>query len=274
MGAMGLVGVLFGLLVAQSSIIETIVPPKDQFNIWTALGIVLVIFLAIAVHELGHLLTGLAQGNKFQLFIVGPLGIKRVKEQVKVYFNKELGMYGGVAASSPTRFGEDTANKLAQVLLAGPLSSLIFAIFCFTIGTFLPQPIKFLVYVMGLISFMLFLATSLPSRSGIFYSDRKRYQRLKGQGIGKEVELAIIQANTLKVMDKSIRAMPEETLNKILQDDSPMFKYLGYYYLYEYHLGNEEKLFEIREEMDKLSSELPKVLVLQLEQEINNMHSA
>ena len=35
------------------------------------------VFLVLAVHEFGHLLTGLFQGFQLQFFVIGFLGIKR-----------------------------------------------------------------------------------------------------------------------------------------------------------------------------------------------------
>ena len=38
-------------------------------------------FVVLGVHELGHLIAGLVQGFRFELFVVGPLGIRREEEK-------------------------------------------------------------------------------------------------------------------------------------------------------------------------------------------------
>ena len=84
--------------------------------------------LVIGWHELGHLITGLMLGFRFELFVIGPLGIKREGDKIKVYFNKNLGHYGGLAATTPVSDDPDNARKLGLICLAGPIASIILSI--------------------------------------------------------------------------------------------------------------------------------------------------
>ena len=90
-------------------------------------SVILCPFFAIFLHELGHLIAGLIQGFKLQLFVVAFLGIKREDDKVKFYFNKELQFFGGIAATSPPKVTNNLKKQFAYILIAGPLSSLIFA---------------------------------------------------------------------------------------------------------------------------------------------------
>ena len=269
---MTVAGVLLGLLLKNLEFLDTVLPQKGTLNFISIIYLVIIAFGAIAVHELGHLLTGLAQGFKFQLFIVGFLGIKRDEaDRVKVFFNKDWNTFGGVAASSPTKPDQSIARKFANVLLAGPIASLLFALICFVLINGVGQPFKFYLFFGGMISFALFLATTLPAKTGLFYTDRKRYQRLTGGGKEQEIELALLQANALKTADASLQSMEVKTLEKITEDPSPIFRYIGYFYLYEYHLAHEEKRNEIQASMKALEEDLPRFFVQQMQKEIQKL---
>ena len=43
------------------------------------------LFVALAAHELGHLCAGLIQGFRFELFVVGLLGVRRTQKGVQLF---------------------------------------------------------------------------------------------------------------------------------------------------------------------------------------------
>ena len=170
------------------------VKPETNVEYWILIiGTILMIFVVLGVHELGHLLTGLMQGFTFQLFVVGPLGIKREAEKIKVYFNTNLGFYGGLAATTPTGDHPDNAKKFARILIAGPIASLLLALLCFGVAPYVVRPFGGLLYVGSAISMAIFFATTVPSQTGMFFTDRKRYQRLITPGKTKEIEIALLR---------------------------------------------------------------------------------
>jgi len=227
----------------------------------------------IAIHELGHLIAGLVQGFQFQLYVVGLLGIKRTEQgTIRPYLNTSLGMAGGLAATIPTKIEPDSINKFARVILAGPLTSILSIPILLLIAYITPPPWPFLFTFMALMSFMIFLATTLPSKSGIFYTDRKRYQRLKSNGIEREIEMAVLQANTLKITGQSMNDMDIVALEKIKLDESPMMQYFGLLYEYEYHIkGDQSKLANIKEQLETVSEELPKSTVKLFSTELDKL---
>ncbi len=76
-------------LIPKESLLKIL--PNSSLETTIFIGsIVLCPFIAIFIHELGHLLAGLIQGFKLQLFVVAFLGIKRVDDKIEFYFNKEL----------------------------------------------------------------------------------------------------------------------------------------------------------------------------------------
>jgi len=140
-----------------------------QDKIIEIFGVLMMVLISFGVHELGHLVTGLMQGFKFELFVIGPLGIKRENNRIKIYLNKNLQYYGGIAVTTPINDSPDNGNKFARLILAGPIASLVFAVIC---GAFflIDKTIFQKIITAGIfISSGIFIATTLPSKTGVFF---------------------------------------------------------------------------------------------------------
>ncbi|MBK9338328.1 MAG: hypothetical protein IPM98_18010 [Lewinellaceae bacterium] len=74
------------------------------------------IWFALAFHELAHLVTGLGQGFRFQLYVAGFLGIRRDPETERItpYWNTDMQLFGGVAATLPQEDSPDLIKRFAQ----------------------------------------------------------------------------------------------------------------------------------------------------------------
>lgn len=186
---------------------------------------ILVMFVVLAVHELGHLLSGIYQGFRFELFVVGPLGIKREGGKIKVYFNKNIEYYGGVAATLPREPDPSNAKKFANVLLAGPIASLLFAAILGILCYFLDSKIEQFLAIGSVASIGIFLATTIPSKSGSFFTDRKRYQRLTSDGPEREVELAVLRVTA--VYSKNSCYLDADAIDIEMMIDDDNYKFLG-----------------------------------------------
>jgi hypothetical protein len=57
-------------------------------------------------------------------------------------------------------------------------------------------------------------------------------------------------------------------LHKLTQDPSPLFQYLGHYYLYRYYASDEGTAALYRQAMHELEPQLPKVVQAQMEKEL------
>ena len=251
------------------SLKEGITMPK-----WLRLvAVFFTMYMVIVIHELGHLLTGLFQGFRFQLFVAGFLGVRREEDDsIKMFLNKDLNYFGGVAATSPTQEHPDNARKFANLLLAGPLASLGFALLCFFLLT-IADPNWRLICLMGSVgSLGIFLATTLPSRTGPFYTDRKRYQRLVRPGKAREIELALIDVQEKLTSDDGLARLDVDKLRLIQQDESPFFRYIGYFYELAYaHKFASDKIPSIKEEMSALEKDIPGSVPALFEKELEKM---
>ena len=232
-------------------------------------GGILIMFFVIGVHELGHLITGLVQGFRFELYVIGPLGIKRENNKIKIYLNKNLQYYGGVAATLPKKDDPANSRKLANILLAGPIASLVLA-FIFGILYFsLNSPSK-LIAICAIGSMGIFLVTTLPSKTGMFFTDRKRFQRLTSTGPEREVELAVLRILGNYGKDNSYINVEAHDIDTMISDDH--YKYLGLFTKLTYQFEkNGEFDLETQKEFEELSKGMPKFLVKTSNKELEKL---
>lgn len=262
---------LFGTLrlTKNWTLVENLKPSTTGEQYLMFAGIIVMSFTALAVHELGHLITGLLQGFRFELFVVGHLGIKREDDRIKIYLNKNLGYYGGVAATSPVGDDPKNALKLARVLLAGPLASLLFAGFCFLSAYWAGKPLGFSFYVGGVISIAIFFATTVPSRTGMFFTDRKRFQRLVLPGKDREVELAMLNILGKFAKDNSYKNIDRRDIDVLVADDLAFVKFMGYFNLICYQLEHDGVVdAEVEQQYQLVSKEMSTNMVLLFDREI------
>lgn len=228
------------------------------------------IFAVLCVHELGHLITGLVQGFKFQLFVVGPLGIKSEENKAKLYLNKDIQYYGGVAATIPVNTDPENAKKFANVLLAGPIASMLFAIILGILYYSFDFQFQATLMVGIMASVGIFLATTIPSKTGIFFTDRKRYQRLTSAGSDREVELAVLRITGIYGKDNSYANVDADDIEIMIGDDN--YKYIGLFTKLSYQIErNGYSEVDTQNEFENLSREMPKSLVKSLNKELEKL---
>ena len=216
-------------LLNESLNLQQYKPSTPSEKIINIFGILLAALFVLGVHELGHLTMGLYHGFRFELFVVGPLGIKRENDSIKVYFNTDFALFGGIASTSPSAQQVDVPKKFAQVLLAGPIISMLFALVCFVLVPIIGNPFASIAFTAGAISLGIFIVTTFPERTGVFYTDRKRYQRLITPGKEQDVELAILRIMGNFSKDNSYKDVNLEDIETLLSAELPFFKLYGYF---------------------------------------------
>jgi hypothetical protein len=237
-------------LIPKESLLKIL--PNSSLETTIFIGsIVLCPFIAIFIHELGHLLAGLIQGFKLQLFVVAFLGIKRVDDKIEFYFNKELQFFGGIAATSPLQISKNLKKQFAFILIAGPLFSLIFGILLILLFNLTDSVFNSSIGITGVISIGLFFATTLPNKSGVFFTDRKRMQRLLDNGRTGEIESSFIKASSQLLIDNHYKNISIEDLKMIQSDEEPIIQFWGHYYEFKHFedSGNEEMALTIKSKL-------------------------
>lgn len=188
------------------------------------------IFTAILIHEGGHILAGLIQGFKIELLTVCFLGLMRKDGKLKFFFNSNLQYFGGVASTSPSKEVRNPKRAFAWILLAGPLASLLLGIGLLLIFHYTSTWFDVYFAISGIISVLLFLATTLPSKSGGFYTDRKRFQRLMNKGEIGRSELALIRTINQNYIDGDCSQLSEECLQTLKDSSEPDMQFWGHFF--------------------------------------------
>lgn len=231
-----IVGLLYYIIPQEK--LNAMLPDTQRETIFFLLTVINGPFVAIFIHELGHLLMGLFQGYQLQLFIVGLLGVHRKDNKIRFFLNRNLQFFGGVAATSPTEITTKIKYEYANILIAGPLFSLVFGFVLVVGSNFVLHSFSFAFAFTGIISLGLFLVTVVPNKSGIFFTDRKRVQRLLNNDRVGEIELAFITSSSKILIENGYRNLSLQDLRLLQSDNEWNVKFWGFYYEYQYQLEN------------------------------------
>jgi hypothetical protein len=155
------------------------------------------IWLALAVHEAGHLAGGISQGFRFIFLAAGPLWVERGERGIAVRFNRTLQTWGGVAAAMP-QGDRDLRSRFSVMVAGGPAASLALALLAWAAWSALPFSLpRFLAGVTAVASAGFFVATVQPfGAGGGFASDGGRLVRLWKKGPVGEREVAMLALTT------------------------------------------------------------------------------
>ncbi|AIE87206.1 M50 family metallopeptidase [Fimbriimonas ginsengisoli] len=137
-------GTVFAVLIAGLSgsgrvtarVLEIVLP--SAFG--TALFIALSAFLAILVHELGHVVAGMLTGFRFQTMRVGPLELRRQSGALQLVFveNPHLSGFARLVPGSTDRL----VARMFWLFAGGPLASLLYVGFTYLLLQALPEPAR------------------------------------------------------------------------------------------------------------------------------------
>ncbi|MFK7820784.1 MAG: M50 family metallopeptidase [Planctomycetaceae bacterium] len=227
-----LIGLNVWLLFSMGSLSELKPDPKPGALVLIA-GIGGMMLAVLGVHELGHLIVGLAQGLELTIFVVGPLGIRKEDGKTKVYLNTNLMLAGGIAGTAPVDDSPANEDRFRRVVIAGPMMSLVFSAICLSLAWRVPNsatfPTGFFLGAGGILSIVIFFATTIPSKTGVFFTDRKRYQRLMFPGKAKNVELATLRIMGSYQQHDSYRHVAVSDIEELISADEPINRFLGYF---------------------------------------------
>lgn len=217
-----------------------------DFGIWLIVALAVNSFLVIAWHELGHVLGGLLVGFRFYLYAVGPLRVDRGPAGLEWKFNRNLSLWGGIAAAAPdpekANSLSDLRPKMFSLVAGGPVASLLGALllwpamqswrtdpwFAMVTGTF------------GILSILIFFATMLPVKTGGYMSDGSRILHLLAGTAASDrwMTSVMISTNALAIRP---REWPEEWMEAITKDVSEDYDGIMALWLrYSWHSDREE----------------------------------
>lgn len=260
LGALLSVGV-FGLayLFLDQSHIDKFLPRnKIEAIIYFPMLIVAPIS-ALTIHELGHLLTGLALGQKLKLFVVAFFGLRDEDGKTKIFFNKNISYFGGVAATAPKTENDINPNTFSKILIAGPIFSFLYFIICLIVFFQFDSYFNSFFALSALTSFGLFFATTIPEKSGIMFTDRKRFQRLNSKDETQEAEIALYELISKSIIDDSFKHIDIEKTAILEKDNDLTTKFWAAYLKFMFYKENglTEKESEALQQLLIFKNDLP-----------------
>lgn len=161
-----------------------------------AFGVIIVVMhVVLGVHEWGHVLGGQLAGFRFMMFVVGPIRILRQGHRIRVGWNTNLSLVGGIAsvlpptAASATRSSQVSIEEgMMRFIAGGPIASLVLALLSglpFALQWILPEwtglggLLSLFFGATAMMSFMIFCITAIPYHSSGFSSDGARVLMLQ-----------------------------------------------------------------------------------------------
>lgn len=183
------------------------------------ISLVLSIFLVLLIHELGHVLGGLAFGNRFALLIAGPLKVENENGKLKWSLNRSLSAFGGLAMTIPVSTENFKARRTTTVA-AGPGASLLLALLALAPIFFLPlhalpMNLRFFLLCLGFLSFTIFVVTIIPMQSGGFMSDGAQLINIYRDNPAANRYEALLQLLAELQQGKRPKDISEEQVEKI-----------------------------------------------------------
>jgi hypothetical protein len=168
--------------------------PNLQSDILLLIQLGIAAFLAIALHELGHVIGGKLMGMDFGYFVVGPFHIGKGRKGIRVRENRSWGLVGGVALMlpAPSRKEERHRRDFAVMTISGPIMSLSLSLLTLAIWQF--TAIDFF-STCSLFHAVILLATILPLPNGPFQTDGVAFYHLL-----RKTKIGMYKIQTAKLM--------------------------------------------------------------------------
>lgn len=231
------VGFGYGLGSLLSGSLDKEALGLDVSSTTLIISLVLSIFLVLLIHELGHVLGGLAYGNRFALLIAGPLKVENENGKLKWSVNRSLSSFGGLAMTIPMSTDNFKARRTTTVA-AGPGASLLLALLALAPVFLLPHHalpmnFRFFLLCLGFLSFTIFMVTIIPMQSGGFMSDGAQLVNIYRDNPAANRYEALLQLVAELQQGKRPKDISEEQVKKITAlgyDDTFGLSGLNYQY--------------------------------------------
>lgn len=221
-------------------------------------------FLSAMIHELGHVICGLLNHWKMFLLVVGPVKLYRetLDAKVKIGIEKNISLWGGVGGTLPTYKSEDNIKIWSKILIAGPLTSIIFGFLMFPLFL-LSRSIFLLMLSLMPIAMGFMCIIPMKMKTGLLYNDGTRYKRIKCGGQEEAEEKALFLLLEITLFDEDKYLYPQELIEPLLKSKDYELNYYGYYYSYQNAVkaNNLEQANAQRSNMEKIKSKVPKIII-------------
>lgn len=253
-----LVGVGAGWLVGRLG--RTVSPPTAALLLtwWDLLWVVPVMWVVSLVHELGHVVGGLAVGSRFLLLIAGPLKVTATARGLAVGVNRNLALAGGLAACLPTA-GHDLRRRLAVMAAGGPVASLLLAgaaaLGAWALGPFSGR-LGFVLLLLAAISAAIALVTLFPGTTSGFATDGAQLLGLWRGGPEVEARALVITLQAASFSGVRPRDLDAGLIARVGQlGGATLWGEMGRMFAY-YHTLDQGQVVQAGEHLDALMERL------------------
>jgi len=200
------IGLLVGAILGVAIVNLQIVHRFDDVSVWKlSVDILLALYLAILVHELGHVIAGWAAGFKLRALAVGGFLVER---KARGWRLRLISFSGGFAGMSP-RSTETLTQRYAWLVAGGPAASLLLLAAAAALrGAYFAQILFF-------VNVLIVFSCLIPYTTRGRYSDAKFLLILARTGAAAERLAAILYLIAVDAQGFRPRDWPRELVEKI-----------------------------------------------------------
>ena len=227
-------------------------------------GAIVCYLVSTMIHEMGHVVCGLLHHWKLYMLVVGPMKLYRetMDSKIKIGIEKNPILWGGVGGTLPAKASEENIKVWGKILLAGPLTSMVFGILMLPVFIVTKNIFVLLLCLMP-IAMGGVCIIPMKMKTGFLYNDGTRYKRLRSGGQESAEEQAIFHLLEVSLFGGEERIYPTNLIEPLRKSADLEFQYYGYYYSYvnAVHIGKTEEAKILLDNMEKIKSKVSKLVV-------------
>lgn len=228
------------------------------------IGAIVCYLVSTMIHELGHVVCGLLHHWKLYMLVVGPMKLYResMDSKLKIGIEKNTLLWCGVGGTLPAKESEENVKIWGKILLAGPLTSMVFGILMLPVFIVTKNIFALLLCLMP-IAMGAMCIIPMKMKTGFLYNDGTRYKRLRAGGQESAEEQAIFRLLEVSLFGGEERIYPTNLIEPLRKSADLDFQYYGYYYSYvnAVHIGKTEEAKILLDNMEKIKSKVSKLVV-------------
>ena len=259
---LAVLGGVGGYWLARHGLILVLSSDRGVSGLWTFLLIPPLWFLAVGIHEFGHLVGGWLIGGRFLMWVVGPIKVIRTPEGLSLGWNCSVNLTGGLSGCLPLDHHQLTPPKFILMVLGGPLSSAILAILLWVLANAISagtDPSKHgnadwaaILRLGSILSGAILVATGIPATVGGFKTDGRRIWDLLRGGRRSIQEMALMSLTTQGLAGvRPAHWDPELVQRSLSLKDNSLFDIYAHLNAY-YHAADRQSWDVARAHLDHL----------------------
>jgi len=230
-------GGIVGALLANYS--DNLLPSTSElgFGKSTLIGLIFAsiivgFFVSVLIHELGHLLFGVAAKMKPVAMMVGPCCWKFEEEKRWPKLTFQKGIVGGLTLCVPTEMTE-LKKPLVRFIVGGPLGSFALGAACIAFYSVSPMLLKIPLIFTALITILLGLYNLYPKTVAGMHTDGARLRTLFKNNAACDEMIAQFLLSAHMYAEGTPNDWPQDQIDTLVKatEDSPEWR-AGQYFSY------------------------------------------